>query len=68
MEVLYAGGIRGKYAELRFRAEDGSRENYLQTRPSGTEPLVRVYLEATSPEMLARLQQLIKARTPSKST
>jgi phosphoglucomutase len=66
VDVIYAGGIRGKYAELRFRARDGSTENYLQTRPSGTEPLVRVYFEATSPEMLAMLRQLIEARTPSK--
>ncbi|MGB2983488.1 MAG: hypothetical protein WBC63_06445, partial [Candidatus Bipolaricaulia bacterium] len=65
IEVLYAGRIPGKYAEFRFLAADGTTENYLQTRPSGTEPFVRVYFEATSPETLARLQELVEARVPT---
>jgi phosphomannomutase len=62
--VAYAGGIPGTYAELRLRSPDGSTENYLQSRPSGTEPLVRVYYEATSKETLAALRQAIDWRTP----
>jgi len=66
-DVVYAGGIPGKYAEFRFRAPDGTEENYLQTRPSGTEPLVRVYFEATSPETVAALKQTIDERVPSET-
>jgi alpha-D-glucose phosphate-specific phosphoglucomutase len=38
----------------KFILEDGS---WVCFRPSGTEPVVRFYLEASSPEVLAQLQQ-----------
>jgi len=65
IQVVYAGTIPGKYAEFRLRAENGSTENYLQTRPSGTEPYVRVYFETTSPGMLPQLRRAIEGRIPS---
>ena len=65
LQVVYAGTIPGRYAELRFRSEDGSIENHLQTRPSGTEPYVRVYFETSSLGALTQLRRAIEARIPS---
>lgn len=48
MAVVFAGGIPGKYAELMLEDENGNTDNFLHIRPSGTEPLIRVYLETSS--------------------
>jgi len=57
--VLYLGGIPGKYAEFRLADETGSSNNFLHIRPSGTEPLIRVYLETSSQLSLTALTQRI---------
>jgi len=61
MPVVFAGGIPGKYAELMLMDESGNTDNFLHIRPSGTEPLVRVYLETSSEASLVALQDLINA-------
>ncbi|MFC2082762.1 hypothetical protein ACFLSG_01830 [Candidatus Bipolaricaulota bacterium] len=59
--VLYLGGIPGKYAEFRLADETGSDNNFLHIRPSGTEPLIRIYLETSSDQALSALRdQIIK--------
>ena len=68
LRVIYAGGIPGRYAELRLEDKEGSVNNYVHVRPSGTEPLVRVYLEATSPGTLAKFREAIDERMPSART
>ena len=57
--VLYLGGIPGKYAEFRLADETGSENNFLHIRPSGTEPLIRVYLETSSDLSLSALRDRI---------
>jgi phosphomannomutase len=57
--VLYLGGTRGKYAEFRFSDGTDSDNNFLQIRPSGTEPLIRVYLETSSDLALSALRDKI---------
>lgn len=61
MQVVFAGGIPGKYAELMLMDENGNTDNFLHIRPSGTEPLIRVYLETSSEASLAALQEHIDA-------
>jgi len=57
--VVYLGGIPGKYAEFRLADETGSDNNFLHIRPSGTEPLIRVYLETSSDLALSALRDQI---------
>ena len=59
MSVVFAGGIPGKYAELMLEDETGSSNNFLHIRPSGTEPLIRVYLETSSDLALSSLRDTI---------
>ena len=62
MGVVFAGGIPGRYAELKLQADDGSVDNYVHVRPSGTEPLVRVYLEAATRPTLDALRADVEDR------
>ncbi|MBI1729640.1 hypothetical protein HY229_03170 [Candidatus Acetothermia bacterium] len=62
LRVIYAGGIRDKLIEMRLEDSKGSRNYYLFSRPSGTEPLVRVYLEGESEERIQSLDQAVQAR------
>ena len=57
--ILYLGGVPGKYAEFRLADETGGDKNFLHIRPSGTEPLIRVYLETTSDLVLSSLRDQI---------
>ncbi len=61
MRVVFAGGIPGKYAELMLEDKDGNTDNFLHIRPSGTEPLIRVYLEAATEASLSALRSRIIA-------
>ena len=62
MPVVFAGGIPGKYAELMLEDEAGNTDNYLHVRPSGTEPLVRVYLETATENALDALKANVDTR------
>ena len=62
MPVVFAGGIPGKYAELMLEDEDGNTDNFLHVRPSGTEPLVHIYLETATEPALAALKAEVAAR------
>ncbi len=59
LPVVFAGGISGKYAELMLRDVSGNEDNFVHIRPSGTEPLIRVYLEAATESVLAQLVDTI---------
>ena len=61
MPVVFAGGIPGKYAELMLEDENGNTDNFLHIRPSGTEPLIRVYLETASDRALSALRDRVNA-------
>ena len=62
MRVVYAGWIPGRYAELRLDDGSGNANNYVHARPSGTEPLVRVYLEAATQTTLDALRADVEGR------
>ena len=64
LKVIYVGGIPGKYVELRLADRSEDKHHYLHIRPSGTEPLVRVYIESTSKRQLEELQKEVKSRVP----
>ncbi len=59
--IVYLGGVPGQFAEFRLEDSAGSPNNFLQIRPSGTEPLVRIYLEASSEETLAAIRTQVQA-------
>ena len=65
--VIFAGGIPGKYAELQLLDASGCKNNFIHARPSGTEPLVRVYLETSSEELLLALRAEVDARVEALS-
>jgi len=60
LDVVYAARIGDGYAEFRLRSPDGTEANYLHVRLSGTEPLVRVYAETTTPDSLESLLQAVR--------
>ena len=60
-KVIYAGGIRGKLIELRLEDIEGKDHYYLQSRPSGTEPLIRVYIETEGKVSLDELHRIVVA-------
>ncbi|NPV55640.1 MAG: hypothetical protein HPY76_03055 [Anaerolineae bacterium] len=51
MKVDYLGGIRYDIAEMQLRAPDGNNKHYLRVRASGTEPINRIYVESSHPEL-----------------
>ncbi len=57
--IVYLGGTPGQYAEFRLADETGGTNNFLHIRPSGTEPLIRVYLECSSEKALRSLRDRI---------
>lgn len=59
LKVIYVGGIRGSLVEFRFQDEAGSKNHFLHIRPSGTEPLVRIYAESGTKELANALESAI---------
>ncbi len=57
LPVVYAGGIRYDFAELRMRGPEGDDQHFLRVRASGTEPINRIYVESSSPEIARRLRE-----------
>ncbi|MFN2218103.1 MAG: hypothetical protein ACK2UA_05825, partial [Anaerolineae bacterium] len=57
LPVVYAGGIRYDFAELQLRGPDGDEQHYLRVRASGTEPINRIYVESSDPEIAKRLRE-----------
>lgn len=62
MELVYAGGVRYDVAEMQLRDESGNEHQFLRVRSSGTEPINRIYVEATRPETARRLMQTVLNR------
>jgi phosphomannomutase len=57
LQVVYAGGIRYDFVELRLRDTQGSDQHYLRVRASGTEPINRIYIESSDRNIAQRLIQ-----------
>ncbi len=59
LEVIYAGGVRYDLVEIRLRDAQGDDRHYLRMRASGTEPINRIYIESSSPEIAQRLMKAV---------
>lgn len=57
LQVVYAGGIRYDFVELQLRDAQGGAQHYLRARASGTEPINRIYIESSDPDIARRLMQ-----------
>jgi len=53
--VMYVGGTRYDFVEVQLRDPQGDDQHYLRVRASGTEPINRIYVESSSPEVARRL-------------
>jgi len=57
LPVVYAGGTRYDFAELQLRGPEGDDRHFLRVRASGTEPINRIYVESSDPEIARRLRE-----------
>jgi len=57
LNLIFAGGIRGKLIEMRLEDEHGGTHYYVHSRPSGTEPLIRVYIETQQESALEKIEE-----------
>ncbi len=57
LRVIYAGGIRYDYVELQLQDAEGGVEHHLRLRASGTEPINRIYVESSDPDVARRLME-----------
>jgi phosphoglucomutase len=57
--VLYAGGIRYDMVEIFLGDRQGRMTNFLRIRASGTEPINRVYIETSDPNLWEQLFDLV---------
>ena len=55
LQVIFAGGIRYDFAELRLLDGEGGNQHYARVRASGTEPINRIYIESSTPAIAAEL-------------
>jgi phosphomannomutase len=62
LPVIYAGGIRYDFVELQLRDAQGGTQHYLRVRASGTEPINRIYVESSDPEIARRLMETALGR------
>jgi len=65
LEVIFAGGVRYDLAEIRLRDKKGDERHYLRIRASGTEPINRVYVESSDPQIAKTLTQTVLDRLES---
>ena len=57
LPVIYAGGIRYDFVDFQLRDAQGGTQHYLRVRASGTEPINRIYVESSDPEIAKRLME-----------
>jgi len=62
LEVVYVGGIRYDFVEIQLRDKHGGDQHYLRLRASGTEPINRIYIESSDPEIAKRLMHVALVR------
>lgn len=59
LEVIYAGGVRYDLVELQLRQPGGDDRHFLRMRASGTEPINRIYVESSDPEIATALMKTV---------
>ncbi|NLE43913.1 MAG: hypothetical protein GX620_04270 [Chloroflexi bacterium] len=62
LRVIYAGGIRYEFVEVQLRDALGGDQHFLRVRASGTEPINRIYVESSDPEIAHGLMQVAVRR------
>jgi phosphoglucomutase len=62
LQIIYVGGIRYDFVEIQLRDVQGDDQHYLRLRASGTEPINRIYVESSDPDVARRLMQTALAR------
>ena len=62
LQVTFAGGVRYDLAELRLSDSSGDNRHYARVRASGTEPINRVYIESSDPNIARELMETILNR------
>lgn len=62
LTVKYLGGVRYDVAELQLCDAGGDCRHFLRVRSSGTEPISRIYVESSDPDVAARLMRSALAR------
>jgi len=55
LAIKYLGGTRYDLAEMQLIDAKGNDQHYLRVRSSGTEPINRIYVESSDPEIGRRL-------------
>jgi phosphoglucomutase len=59
LDVIFAGGVLYDLAEIRLRDKKGDDRHFLRIRASGTEPINRVYIESSDPQIAKALTQTV---------
>ena len=67
LEVVYVGGIRYDFVEIQLRDAQGGDQHFLRMRASGTEPINRIYIESSDPQVAKRLMQVALVRLEEQS-
>jgi phosphoglucomutase len=67
LEVVYVGGIRYDFVEIQLRDKQGGDQHYLRLRASGTEPINRIYIESSDPQVAKRLMHVALVRLEEQS-
>lgn len=62
LQVAFAGGVRYDLAELRLQDSSGDTRHYARVRASGTEPINRIYIESSDPNIARELMETILNR------
>lgn len=55
-EILYVGGVQYDIAEIRLTVADDDR-HFVRLRSSGTEPILRIYVESSQPSVAKSLMR-----------
>lgn len=58
LQVVYVGGIRYDFVGLQLCDAQGDDQHYFRVRASGTEPINRIYVESSNPEIAKRLMEM----------
>jgi phosphomannomutase len=58
-EIVFGGGIRYDLVEIQLRDSHDDPRHFLRIRSSGTEPLIRIYVESSSIEAAHELCEMV---------
>jgi phosphomannomutase len=59
LDIIFLGGIRYDVVEIQLRDSKGDDRHFMRIRASGTEPINRVYVESSDPDIARQLVQTV---------